>query len=65
MTGDRHGALGRMNFSSPFVDPPKRLTVGENLRVYGMLHGVRDPGARIAELARDLDFAGLPVQMGE
>jgi ABC-2 type transport system ATP-binding protein len=50
----RHKALARMNFESPYVDLPKRLTVRENLRVYGRLYGVRNLRARIDELARDL-----------
>ena len=55
----RHAVLGRMNFSSPYVDLPQRLTVSENLRVYAHLYGVRGVGARIAELARDLDLEPL------
>ena len=43
-----------MNFESPYVDLPKRLTVRENLRVYGRLYGVKNLPARIAELADDL-----------
>jgi ABC-2 type transport system ATP-binding protein len=56
MLRDRYRALGRMNFSSPYVDLPRRLTVAENLRVYGRLYGVRNLKQRIAELARDLDL---------
>lgn len=48
-----------MNFSSPYVDLPHRLTVAENLMVFARLYGVRQPRARIAELARDLDLEGL------
>ena len=51
--------LPRMNFTSPYVDLPKRLTVGENLRVFADLYGVRDPRERIAEVAADCDLAGL------
>jgi ABC-2 type transport system ATP-binding protein len=59
MLTDRHQALGRMNFSSPYVDLPRRLTVAENLRVYGLLYGVPDLRARIRDLARDLDLEPL------
>ncbi|ABC20931.1 ABC transporter ATP-binding protein [Rhodospirillum rubrum] len=59
MVRDRHKALARMNFSSPYVDLPHRLTVRENLTVYAHLYGLSRPAARIAELARDLDVAGL------
>jgi ABC-2 type transport system ATP-binding protein len=51
---DRFAALARMNFSSPYVDLPQRLTVYENLRVYGRLLNVRGSKARIAELSDDL-----------
>jgi len=50
----RHKALARMNFESPYVDLPKRLTVRENLRVYGRLYGVRNLKGRIDELAEEL-----------
>ena len=49
-------ALARLNFSSPYVEMPGRLTVFENLDVYARLFGVRDVKARIATLARDLDL---------
>ena len=52
----RHRVLPRMNFSSPYIDLPHRLTVRENLRVYGMLYGVPELGRRIAALARDLQL---------
>ena len=48
--------LGRMNFESPYVDLPHRLTVRQNLTVFGMLYGVADTAARIARLAADLDL---------
>ena len=41
MARDRFAALARMNFSSPYVSLPARLSVAENLRVYGHLYGVR------------------------
>src|SRR5579875_1253952 len=56
---DRFPALARMNFSSPYVSLPHRLTVAENLRVYGHLYGVRRAERRIAELARELDLGEL------
>lgn len=59
MIADRHGALPRMNFSSPYVDLPGRLKVFENLAVYAHLYGVADVKGRIAALADDLDIAGL------
>lgn len=59
MARERHQALGRMNFSSPYLDLPKKLTVRENLTIYGRLYGVRDIAARIATLARELDLGEL------
>ena len=59
MAHDRFAALARMNFSSPYLALPNRLTVAENLRVYGHLYGVPRLEQRIAELADELDLADL------
>ena len=59
MAKDRFAALARMNFSSPYIALPHRLSVAENLRVYGHLYNVRHTGRRIAELADQLDLHGL------
>lgn len=56
MLRHRYRVLHRMNFSSPYVDLPHRLTVRENLTVYGRLYGVGHLRRRIAELAADLDL---------
>jgi ABC-2 type transport system ATP-binding protein len=48
--------LGRMNFESPYVDMPMRLTVRQNLTIFGKLYAVENLSARIAELACDLDL---------
>jgi ABC-2 type transport system ATP-binding protein len=56
---DRFTALARMNFSSPYVALPARLTVKENLRVYGHLYNVRKVEERIAILSRELDLEPL------
>jgi ABC-2 type transport system ATP-binding protein len=56
MATDRFAALARMNFSSPYVALPHRLSVAENLRIYAHLYDVRGTEARIAELARDLQL---------
>jgi ABC-2 type transport system ATP-binding protein len=55
----RHRALARMNFSSPYVDFPARLTVRENLTIFAHLYGVRAPRRRIEALAGELDLADL------
>jgi ABC-2 type transport system ATP-binding protein len=59
MATDRFAALARMNFSSPYVALPHRLSVAENLRVYGHLYNVKRVGRRIAELADQLDLHEL------
>ncbi len=59
MTRHHHRVLPMMNFSSPYVDLPKRLSVIENLTVYAHLYGLERPAKRIADLARDLDIAGF------
>jgi ABC-2 type transport system ATP-binding protein len=59
MARDRFAALARMNFSSPYVSLPHRLTVAENLRVYGHLYSVPRIEQRIRELASELNLADL------
>jgi ABC-2 type transport system ATP-binding protein len=59
MQRDRYRVLGRMNFESPYVDMPHRLTVRQNLTVFGELYAVPHVAARIAQLAEDLAFADL------
>jgi ABC-2 type transport system ATP-binding protein len=56
MPKERYRVLQRMNFESPYVDLPTRLTVRQNLSVFAQLYAVADIGARIAELAADLDL---------
>jgi ABC-2 type transport system ATP-binding protein len=53
---NRYRLLARMNFSSPYVDLPHRLTVRENLTVYARIYGVVGVRARIQQLAEDLDI---------
>jgi ABC-2 type transport system ATP-binding protein len=48
--------LGRMNFESPYVDMPMRLTVRQNLTVFGRLYAVEHLKDRIAQIASDLDL---------
>ena len=59
MARDRFAALARMNFSSPYLSLPQRLSVAENLRVYGHLYNVAHLERRIAELAHELDLGEL------
>lgn len=59
MARHRTRVLHRMNFESPYVEMPMRLTVRQNLTVFGRLYGVEPLEARIAEVAEDLDLTGL------
>ena len=59
MAHDRFAALARMNFSSPYVALPQRLSVVENLRIYAHLYDVPHAGQRIAALAAELDLTDL------
>lgn len=56
MARDRYTVLGRINFESPYVDMPHRLTVRQNLTVFAGLYGVDNVKERIAQLASDLDL---------
>jgi ABC-2 type transport system ATP-binding protein len=59
MLRDRHRVLARMNFESPYVDMPHRLTVRQNLEVFGRLYGIAGLEIRISILARDLALEDL------
>ena len=54
MAYDRHRVLARMNFESPYVDLPHRLTVRQNLRIFGKLYGVAAVEARIEAVSESL-----------
>jgi len=59
MVRHRYRVLGRINFSSPYVDLPRRLTVAQNLLFFARLYGVADPRARLGELSEQLNLAPL------
>jgi ABC-2 type transport system ATP-binding protein len=59
MARDRHRILHRMNFESPYVEMPKRLTVRQNLKVFGALYGVAAINRQIDKLAADLNLTDL------
>src|SRR3974390_30038 len=54
MPEDSAEVLGRMNFESPYVDMPMRLTVRQNLTIFGRLYAVQNLRERIEKLAADL-----------
>ena len=59
MPQQRYRVLQRMNFESPYVEVPMRLTVRQNLTVFGKLYDVEDLRQRIAELGHELDLVDL------
>jgi ABC-2 type transport system ATP-binding protein len=59
MPRQRYRVLHRMNFESPYVEMPRRLTVRQNLEVFARLYGVADVAGRIGALAQDLDLGDL------
>ena len=59
MPRQRYQVLHEMNFESPYVDMPHRLTVRQNLKVFGRLYAMEDLGGCIAALARELDLVDL------
>ena len=56
MPRQRHLVLHRMNFESPYVNMPMRLTVRQNLTVFGMLYGCEDVAGRISALSNELEL---------
>jgi len=54
MSRNRYDVAQRINFQSPYVDLPARLTVKENLTVYAGLYGIANAGERIASVAAHL-----------
>jgi ABC-2 type transport system ATP-binding protein len=59
MARERYQVLHRMNFESPYVDVPMRLTVRQNLEVFGRLYGVHSLAQRIGEIAQELRLGDL------
>ena len=53
---NRDDLLAKMNFASPYIELPKKLTVKQNLEVYGRLYGIKNLKDRISEISEDLDL---------
>ena len=51
---ERINLLEKMNFISPYVELPKKLTIEENLKVYAGLYGVKNANEKISELINEL-----------
>jgi ABC-2 type transport system ATP-binding protein len=56
---EREQILQRLNFTSPYMAFPVRLTVLENLKVFARIYDVRDAGAKIVELLERFGIGGL------
>ena len=48
--------LSLMNFASPYIELPKKLTVKQNLEIYARLYGVKNISDRISEMTEDLNL---------
>ncbi len=59
MSRNRYDVAQRLNFQSPYVDLPARLTVKQNLTVYAGLYGIANAAERIACVAEELQVATL------
>src|SRR6266540_4105349 len=59
MPRQRYRVLHRMNFESPYVELPMRLTIRQNLTVFGKLYGVENIAERIGVIAEELDLTEL------
>ena len=53
---NRTNLLEKMNFISPYIELPKKLTVEENLTVYGKLYGVKNLKDKIDDLMEKLNL---------
>ena len=53
---NRTKILEKMNFISPYVELPKKLTVYENLKVYGKMYGVNNLENKISNLIEHLNL---------
>ena len=56
---NREIILSKFNFASPYVELPKKLTVKENLEIYGRLYGVENLEKRIREITYDLNLGSF------
>ena len=63
---NRVNILSRMNFASPYVELPKKLTVRQNLEVYGRLYNVKNLKLKILQLSEELNITSfLDKKTGE
>ena len=56
---NRIALLSLMNFASPYIELPKKLTVKQNIEIFARLYGVKKISDRIAEMTDDLNLKDL------
>jgi len=56
MENNRTDLLQKMNFISPYIELPKKLTIEENLQVYGRMYGVKNLDNKIYEIIEMLNL---------
>ena len=56
MESNRTNLLQKMNFISPYIELPKKLTIEENLKVYGRMYGVKNLENKVIELMKMLNL---------
>ena len=56
---NRINILEKINFISPYIELPKKLTVNENLVVYGKMYSVKNLEKKISSLVNDLNLNNL------
>tara|TARA_B100000945_G_C20344178_1_gene578911 strand:+ start:470 stop:1201 length:732 start_codon:yes stop_codon:yes gene_type:complete len=60
---NRTRLLQKMNFISPFIDLPKKLTVEQNLKIFGNLYNVKNLNEKIPELLETLKIQKLRTRL--
>ncbi len=55
-SSEKISLLSQMNFASPYIELPKKLTVKQNLEIYARLYGVKNFQKRIENIANDLEL---------
>ena len=53
---DKYQLLNKMNFASPYIELPKKLSVKQNLEIYARLYGIEDFNSRIMEISEELNL---------
>ena len=60
---DKTKILSDVNFASPYIELPKKLTVRQNLDIYARLYGVRNINEKISEISLDLNLNNFSDKM--